>query len=434
MNQYEIDYEVVKPIQFPQFNPLLGTLQSVEFVANGSYPVQFSVQNPTGGTLNGTASLSLETLGVGTTLLALTPTYAVSLGPNGSGTAKFTSPASTLTRQASHPETNFPLYVGTGSITLNPWTRLTFADLAPRGFNFTGDLVGAAQRAEPTSYSATVNVSLIYNFTPDCCDSLRPELKAVDGDVLVTPFGLNTPYYLHTGERVTLRPGDRAHASSDPSAHTKVTFPDGSRLEFDPGAEFTLDDAGPAGPPEGILGLIRGFLQGIFNGPRVIRTRTATPAVRGTEYTLDVDEGEMFHTFFLNVSSGIVDVTDIFGGLHTVSGGENLSLSFLIGDYNGDGIVDAADYVVWRKTFGETALLLAADGDGSGTVDAGDFDVWRDHFGNTIGSGAAYVRPTVPEPATSVLLYIGLAGYCFIRAGRARTFVPPAECGSCADD
>jgi hypothetical protein len=28
----------------------------------------------------------------------------------------------------------------------------------------------------------------------------------------------------------------------------------------------------------------------------------------------------------------------------------------LPGDYNGDGTVDAADYVVWRKTLGTTGL------------------------------------------------------------------------------
>ena len=35
----------------------------------------------------------------------------------------------------------------------------------------------------------------------------------------------------------------------------------------------------------------------------------------------------------------------------------------LAGDYNGDGVVDAADYTVWRDTFGQTGADLAADGD-----------------------------------------------------------------------
>jgi hypothetical protein len=44
------------------------------------------------------------------------------------------------------------------------------------------------------------------------------------------------------------------------------------------------------------------------------------------------------------------------------------------GDYNDDGQVDAADYVVARKTLGQTGLMLPADGNGSGTIDAPDFD------------------------------------------------------------
>jgi RHS repeat-associated protein len=56
----------------------------------------------------------------------------------------------------------------------------------------------------------------------------------------------------------------------------------------------------------------------------------------------------------------------------------------LAGDYNRDGIADAADYVVWRKTLGSNvASYSGADGDGDGIVDEDDFDVWRANFSNT---------------------------------------------------
>ena len=48
----------------------------------------------------------------------------------------------------------------------------------------------------------------------------------------------------------------------------------------------------------------------------------------------------------------------------------------LLGDYNGDDIVDAADYTVWRDSIGSTTNI-AADGNGNGVIDNGDFDVWR---------------------------------------------------------
>lgn len=71
----------------------------------------------------------------------------------------------------------------------------------------------------------------------------------------------------------------------------------------------------------------------------------------------------------------------------------------LLGDYNRSGVVDAADYVVWRDSLGTTGYLLAADGSGNGTVDSADFDAWRANFGRTAagGSGSAAGNP-VPEP------------------------------------
>jgi glucose/arabinose dehydrogenase len=59
------------------------------------------------------------------------------------------------------------------------------------------------------------------------------------------------------------------------------------------------------------------------------------------------------------------------------------------GDFNEDGSVDTADYVVWRKTLGNGVTAYSgADGDGDGTIDQDDLNVWRAHFGETLGVGA----------------------------------------------
>ncbi|MCA9189241.1 MAG: hypothetical protein KDA99_26630, partial [Planctomycetales bacterium] len=50
----------------------------------------------------------------------------------------------------------------------------------------------------------------------------------------------------------------------------------------------------------------------------------------------------------------------------------------LPGDYNKNGMVDAADYTVWKDNFGSTTSL-DADGNGDGTVDAADYTVWKDN-------------------------------------------------------
>jgi hypothetical protein len=66
----------------------------------------------------------------------------------------------------------------------------------------------------------------------------------------------------------------------------------------------------------------------------------------------------------------------------------------LTGDYNGNGTVDAADYVVWRKSVGQTGAGLPADGDGDMDVDDNDRLVWRENFGRTAPAPAATAAVT----------------------------------------
>jgi hypothetical protein len=74
------------------------------------------------------------------------------------------------------------------------------------------------------------------------------------------------------------------------------------------------------------------------------------------------------------------------------------------GDYNGNGSVDAADYVLWRNTMGQPVAPpgSGADGDKSGLVDAGDHAFWQSRFGNVTSQATNGV--SVPEPAAPCLL------------------------------
>jgi hypothetical protein len=69
------------------------------------------------------------------------------------------------------------------------------------------------------------------------------------------------------------------------------------------------------------------------------------------------------------------------------------------GDYNHDGQVNAADYIVWRNSLGQSGAGLLADGDGNGTVDVNDYSLWRANFGRLVDGPFAVVA-TVPEPSS----------------------------------
>src|SRR3954451_6048421 len=77
------------------------------------------------------------------------------------------------------------------------------------------------------------------------------------------------------------------------------------------------------------------------------------------------------------------------------------------GDYNVNGVVDASDYVLWRKNLGQ-AVTLPNDST-PGSVTNADYDVWRAHFGQTPATatpGSGVQLAAVPEPAGLILLLI----------------------------
>ncbi len=93
----------------------------------------------------------------------------------------------------------------------------------------------------------------------------------------------------------------------------------------------------------------------------------------------------------------------------------------LSGDYNLDGVVDAADYTVWRDALGATVVPCSGpDGSGDGTVDEADYAIWKAHFGEASGSGVSLAQTTnVPEPASAVLLVLGCVVAGMMRHRRA---------------
>jgi hypothetical protein len=104
--------------------------------------------------------------------------------------------------------------------------------------------------------------------------------------------------------------------------------------------------------------------------------------------------------------------SDVFG---STTNGLDIGLAAVTppgvqGDYNGNGVVDAADYVVWRSSVGQSTLLNRSASI-TGTVGAADYNFWRSKFGNTSGSGTSLGGSAVPEPTSALLLLLGLAAF-----------------------
>jgi GH35 family endo-1,4-beta-xylanase len=92
-----------------------------------------------------------------------------------------------------------------------------------------------------------------------------------------------------------------------------------------------------------------------------------------------------------------------------------IALPVLLGDYNRDGQTDAADYVVWRKSFGQSVSVegSGADGNHNGIIDIGDLATWKAHFGAVMPSGSGAIAS--PEPSSLLLFSLVLALSCCVR-------------------
>lgn len=82
-------------------------------------------------------------------------------------------------------------------------------------------------------------------------------------------------------------------------------------------------------------------------------------------------------------------------------------------DFNGDGIVNLADYTLWRDNLGSTGELgvSAGNANGDNIVDGADYGVWRSQFGSQLeATGASLLAGSqaVPEPATVLLVLVAV--------------------------
>jgi autotransporter-associated beta strand protein len=97
---------------------------------------------------------------------------------------------------------------------------------------------------------------------------------------------------------------------------------------------------------------------------------------------------------------------DFFSGMGRVNVMMVAVTPILIGDYNDNGIVDAADYTVWRDSLGTGFVLPNRDPANMGNVSADDYTSWVNNFGAVPGAGSLSVQNSVPEPTSLAMMII----------------------------
>lgn len=113
---------------------------------------------------------------------------------------------------------------------------------------------------------------------------------------------------------------------------------------------------------------------------------------------------------------GAATITASSGGVSAIAMVTAIAAPELLGDYNGDNIVDAADYTTWRDSLGQTGLMpyTGADGSGNGKIGPEDYAVWKSHFGEALsgtaaGSGSieqAHAEPLFDATATAAAAHV----------------------------
>ena len=188
---------------------------------------------------------------------------------------------------------------------------------------------------------------------------------------------------------------------------------------FDPGSttvtisQIDDDDTPPLGAPDNLVWSRNGKIYVQEDGDgyemweidqtggghvRVAQAFTEPSGIIDASAELGYEPGSILLSSIMGTSTGT-------GAQLVVLISPTAQLAFPHGDFNRDGVVDAADYVVWRKGLGVTYAL-------------DDYNIWWTHFGEAApGSGSEagpLSLPVVPEPAM-LLLVLAAAAMCYLR-------------------
>jgi hypothetical protein len=107
------------------------------------------------------------------------------------------------------------------------------------------------------------------------------------------------------------------------------------------------------------------------------------------------------------IEASLDEVSELLASLDIANAVSLLDSTAPLGDYDADGDVDVNDLAEWRSEFGSSTILYGsgADANYDGIVDAGDYVLWRKYL--AAGSSPAGLTTSgVPEPTSSALLIL----------------------------
>jgi len=192
-------------------------------------------------------------------------------------------------------------------------------------------------------------------------------LTQANGDVLVVDLLAN--YIARVSDTGVPSQVPFAVINPPPTQNEPTNFP--SDITFDPDGNIVVSVLGATNPPDNRGALWRFDLNGNIIDPDNDATPNE-PIVTGIEPIAGIDYTP--------------------------------SLKTLAGDFNADNAPTQADYAKWRAAYGKfVAQGNGADGNGNAVVDAADYVTWRKAASAGVGTRVS----TVPEPAAMMLMILG---------------------------
>ena len=150
-------------------------------------------------------------------------------------------------------------------------------------------------------------------------------------------------------------------------------------------------------------------------------TSTGTVVASGLFATLTIDTTGLNSGTFPLILTGVANTLGHFDTTLRDANGDSIPLTVSNGsltlslaphgDYNNNGVVDAADYVVWRKN--ENTMNSLPNDPNGGTIGATQYNIWRVNFDQVAAAGA--ISGAVPEPANLGILLLGTLVISFRR-------------------